>query len=135
MKKKILIFSAGAAGREVFQLILSINKFGIIFYKILLHKIIHHIYYKCITCITNTSHLSQIRHIYHNYITFITNTSQLSQHTSHLSQIHYIFTMRNLPFLRFFFVQTSAVIFRVFFFVYTCLVSEQTIFVDFVFLF
>ena len=26
MKKKILIFSAGAAGREVFQLILSINK-------------------------------------------------------------------------------------------------------------
>ena len=26
MKKKILIFSAGSAGREVFQLILSINK-------------------------------------------------------------------------------------------------------------
>ena len=26
MKKKILIFSAGSAGREVFQLISSINK-------------------------------------------------------------------------------------------------------------
>ena len=26
MKKKILIFSAGSAGREVFQLILNINK-------------------------------------------------------------------------------------------------------------